>query len=306
MKKIGVIVNLNSRKYKLSNKHPEGIFENIGGDSIVVKYTKSIDELYDVAVDFKKMGIDYVAPSGGDGTLHHVVTQFAKIYGANLPPFIILKGGTMNNVANSINLKGDAESILQRAVVAINNEKDIKIVQRKTMKIEDNHCFLFGNGLVSDFLDTYYSIGKSYTKLIGLICSSIYEAFTNQNSNLFKGFDGNITCDSEVLPYTNVLGVLGGTIETIGMGFYPLYRANESKDAFHIIVCAMKPRDLAKNVIKLKNGTPIKHKDYIEKIVKTIDIQSKKPFMYTMDGDLYNSEGALKVSTGIPIQFVVV
>lgn len=306
MKKIGVIVNLNSRKYKLAKKHPEGVFEKIGQDSVIVKYTKSIEEIVDVAREFKKTGIDYIAPSGGDGTLHHVITQFAKVYNNNLPPILILKGGTMNNVANSINLKGDAESILQRAVIAINNGKYINVVNRKTMVIDNNHCFLFGNGLVADFLETYYSIGKSYTKLVGLIFSSIYEALANQHSHLFKGFEGNIKCDAESMPYSRVLGILAGTVETIGMGFYPLYRANEYKDKFHTIVCAMKPGKLAKNVLKLKNGTPINHKDYIEKVVSTIEIHSTKPFMYTMDGDLYRCDGSLTVSVGIRVPFIIV
>jgi len=306
MKKIGVIVNLNSRKYKLSKKSPKGIFEKIGRDNVIVKYTKSIEEIADVAREFKNMGIDYIAPSGGDGTLHHVITQFATVFKNDLPPVLILKGGTMNNVANSINLNGDAESILQRTIVAMNNGKNISVVSRKTMCIEKNHCFLFGNGLVSDFLETYYGIGKSYTKLVGLIFNSIYEALAKEHSNLFKGFEGNIKCDDESMPYSKVLGILAGTIETIGMGFYPLYRANENNDKFHTIVCAMKPGELAKNVLKLKNGSPINHKDYIEKVVSTIEIHSTKPFMYTMDGDLYHCEGSLKVSIGIPVQLVYV
>lgn len=306
MKKIGVIVNLNSRKYRLGKINPQGMFEKIGKDNVVVKYTSSTEELVDVAREFKNIGIDYIAPSGGDGTLHHVVSQFAKVYVNNIPPILILRSGTMNNVANSIDLNGSPESILKRAIQGLNNGSNFKVVQRKTMKINESYCFLFGNGLVSDFLDKYYTIGKSYTKLLGLICNSIYEAFTNKNSNLFKGFDGKIICDSQILSYSNVLGLLAGTIETIGMGFYPLYKANETDTGFHVIICSMKPRDLAKNVIKLKNGTPIVHKDYIEKVVNTIEIHSHTSFMYTMDGDLYHCDGSLKVSTGIPVHFIIV
>ncbi|MGB4268149.1 MAG: diacylglycerol kinase family protein [Spirochaetota bacterium] len=305
MKKIGVIVNLNSRKYKLSKKNPRGIFESIGKDAVIVRYTSSINDLYDVAKDFKRSSIDYIAPSGGDGTLHHVITQFDKVYNGKIPPIIILKSGTMNNVANSINLKGSAESILKKAVATLHSNNELTLITRKTMKIGDNHCFLFGNGLVSDFLDKYYTIGKSYTKLIGLIGTSIYQAFTNKNSNLFRGFYGDVICDAEKLPYNTVLGLLAGTVETIGMGFYPLYRANEKSDAFHVIVCAMKPGDLAKNVLKLKYGIPIQHNDYYEKTVHTLEINSPHPFEYTMDGDLYHCDGSLKVSVGISLQFIV-
>ncbi|HRR61274.1 MAG TPA: diacylglycerol kinase family protein, partial [Spirochaetota bacterium] len=103
MKRIGIIVNLNSRKYKLAKKCDD-CYEKLGGDYVMVRYTHSIDEIADVATEFKSAGMDYIAPCGGDGTLHHVITQFNKIYQNNLPPFLILKGGTMNNVATSINL----------------------------------------------------------------------------------------------------------------------------------------------------------------------------------------------------------
>lgn len=305
MKRIGIIVNLNSRKYKLAKKCDD-CYEKLGGDYVMVRYTHSIDEIADVATEFKSAGMDYIAPCGGDGTLHHVITQFNKIYQNNLPPFLILKGGTMNNVATSINLKGDAESILKRAIETIKADNALPSIKRKTMSINNTYCFLFGNGLVADFLERYYTIGKSYTKLVKLIYNSIVEALFNKNSNFFKGFDGSITCDRQTLPYANVLGLLAGTVETVGMGFYPLYRANEKNDSFHVIVCAMDPKDLAKNIVKLKKGTPIRHEKFYENTVKTIEIHSDKPFAYTMDGDLYYAEDTLQVTTGINIHFVVV
>lgn len=306
MKKIGIIVNLNSREYKLKKNNPYGKFENIGSQYVIVRYTKSIEEIYEVAKEFKNMKIEYIAPSGGDGTLHHVISQFSKVYNKNIPPLLILKSGTMNNVATSIGLKGDAVSILQRAVKSLENNTMLTIIKRNTLKIGSNYCFLFGNGLTADFLDRYYTIGKSYTKLIHLIYRTIVEAFSNSQSDLFKGFSGTIICDGVMLPYENILGILGGTVETIGMGFYPLYRANEKEDAFHVIVCAMRPIDLALRIIKLKNGIPIYNTKYYENTIKELEIQSEKPFMYTMDGDLYQSSGTLNVTIGIPVHFIIV
>ncbi len=306
MKKIGVIVNLNSRKFKLGKINPEKTFESIAKDNVIVKYTKTIDEIVDVAKEFKKLGVEYIAPSGGDGTLHHIVTQFSKVYNDKIPPVLILKTGTMNNVATSLEIKGDANDVLHRFITQIKRGHDVKIVTRHTLLIDGRYCFLFGNGLTADFLDVYYSTGKSYRKLVGLILNIIVEAFSHSDSKLFKGFTGNITCDSETLPFKDVLGILAGTVETIGMGFYPLFRANEKDGQFHVIVCAMKPKDLAKQIIKLKKGIPINNTLYYEKTVKEIVLQSQHPFMYTMDGDLYHCDGLLKVSTGIPVQFIVV
>ena len=306
MRKIGVIVNLNAREYKLKKNNPYGIFEKIGGEYVLVRYTQSIDEVIDVAQEFKKEGINYVAPSGGDGTLHHVITAFMKVYNQKMPPVLILKSGTMNNVATSIHLNGDGNSILHRAVSALKKGNEYMLITRNTLKIENKYCFLFGNGITADFLNTYYSIGKSYAKLVHLITNTIIEAVTNSNDSLFKGFEGKIVCDSQAIEYTKVLGILAGSVETIGMGFYPLFRANEKADAFHVIVCAMKPRDVVKQIIKLKKGVPINHEQYFEATAKEIGIYSEKPFVYTMDGDLYHSDGTLNVTLGSPVQFIVV
>jgi len=306
MKKIGVIVNLNSREYKLKKNNPYGVFEKIGGEYVIVRYTQSIDEVIDVAKEFKKEGINYIAPSGGDGTLHHVITSFMEVYNKKLPPVLILKSGTMNNVATSIHLNGDGNSILQRAVSALKKGNEYTLITLNTLKIKNKYCFLFGNGITADFLDTYYSIGKSYVKLIRLITNTIVDAFANSSSSLFKGFEGKIVCDSQALEYKKVLGILAGSVETIGMGFYPLFRANEKADAFHVIVCAMKPRDVVKQIVKLKKGVPIHHEQYFEATVKEISIYAEKPFVYTMDGDLYQSDGTLKVAIGSPVQFIVV
>lgn len=306
MKKIGIIINLNSRRYKLAKNNPKGVFEKIGKDYVIVRYTRTIDELVEVADEFKTLNIDYVAPSGGDGTLHHTITQFSKVYTSEIPPLLILKGGTMNNVATSIQLKGDAISILKRAVANLEKGITLKCVTRKTMKVDDRYCFLFGNGLTTDFLDTYYKIGKSYTKLVQLVYNTIYEAFSNQNSKLFRGFTGTIKCDGDALPITHILGILIGTVETIGFGFYPLFRANDDSRSFHAIICAMKPRELAKNVLKLKRGIPIKHHHFIDRKLSSLEIISNAPFAYTMDGDLYYADGYCKVTLGIPVSFVVV
>lgn len=306
MKKIGIIVNLNSRKYKRSKDAHYGKLEQIGGEFAVVRYTRKIEDIAHVAKEFKYLNVDYIAPSGGDGTLHHVITQCANVYKKNLPPVLILKSGTMNNVATSINLKGGSFSILKRAIELLRKGKDLPLIERNTMEIDGNYCFLFGNGITSDFLDRYYSIGKSYTKLVILIKKTIFEALAPSKSQLFKGFDGTICFDEIQLPYLNVLGTLVGTVETVGMGFYPLFRANERHDAFHAIAFAMKPMDLLKKLIHIKMGLPIQHPLYFDKTVRSIRIVSNQPFVYTMDGDLYKSDGRLTVSIGIKVAFAVV
>src|SRR6516165_1310510 len=75
--------------------------------------TRSLDDLYRVCEEFKKERIDVLGISGGDGTLHHTLTAMIKTYADQpLPRIAILRGGTMNTVANSLGIKGETGKLL--------------------------------------------------------------------------------------------------------------------------------------------------------------------------------------------------
>ena len=126
MKKIGVIINPHARKnLKLKHKAIEQ-YKKIGGVQADVRITKDLDEVATVIQDFKRMGISYIAISGGDGTLHHVLLQMIKFYKSeSMPPIVILKDGTMNVVSKSIKLKGKGDQILFELVKKINIENKV-------------------------------------------------------------------------------------------------------------------------------------------------------------------------------------
>src|SRR4029078_10293311 len=72
------------------------------GDHGVVRTAKSRDDLARIAEDFRRLQIDVLGISGGDGTNHVTITGFLQVYADEpLPPLALLRGGTLHPVATS-------------------------------------------------------------------------------------------------------------------------------------------------------------------------------------------------------------
>src|SRR5262249_44508851 len=110
---IGVVLNPKSRR-NLRDPAASARLARALGDHGVVREARSIDELHRIAEDFKRLKIEVLGISGGDGTNHVTITGFINVYGGMaLPQIAFLRGGTMNTVANSVGVsRGRPEGLL--------------------------------------------------------------------------------------------------------------------------------------------------------------------------------------------------
>lgn len=306
--KIGIIVNPHARSIKKSKKDIPSLLRQIGGEYVDVRFSNSLDELDRILLDFKKSGISCIATSGGDGTIHHVVCHMINMYApSSPPPLLILKGGTMDNIARTINLKGKGPEILRRMVAVLQSGKTPQTYQRDTMKINDRYCFLFGLGLTTNFLDAVYEGEKGTIKNLKVIFRAIYEGLIDKkDSTLFKRVNASLTADGKEIPFREILAILAGTVEQIGMGFSPLPRANEKEGTFHVIITGEKPIEGVKQFFRIKKGLPMKGAYNFNDIISRLSIKADAPFRYTMDGELFDSDGNMTVEMGTPVKLVYV
>ena len=116
---IGVVFNPKSGR-NVRDPRAAGRLARALGDHGVVRAARSIDELYAVAEDFRRLDIDVLGISGGDGTNGVTITGFIDVYqGSALPRIAFLRGGTMNTVANSVGVRrGRPEGLLGRLIHA--------------------------------------------------------------------------------------------------------------------------------------------------------------------------------------------
>jgi diacylglycerol kinase family enzyme len=306
-----IFVNPLSRQHK-KNPQLADEYSRCGDGHVEILRPSTFKELAEAAELCKKKKYPCVAISGGDGTIHQVVTALFRAYKAQpLPKILLLGDGTMNNIANSVGIKKGGKKIISRYL----DKKNRSVTQkRSTIKIEDRYCFLFGCGLVSNFLVEVYKGEKGILRNLATIRLGVYEAIkslfiTNPDSfKLLKPLNAQVYVSGKQLPIDKIVVLLAGTVEKIGMGFRPLSKAKSSKKSFHLLLSGAPATVILINILPIALGKGLLFTDrrYIDRLVPGFEIHSQKQFEYTMDGDMYLCNGKLKIQTGPEVQFVIV
>jgi diacylglycerol kinase (ATP) len=333
---IGVVFNPRSGR-NLRDPRAAGRLERALGDNGVVRPARTLDELYRVAEDFRKLDIDVLGISGGDGTNGVTITGFLDVYQGNaLPQIAFLRGGTMNTVANSIGLpRGKPEGLLDRLArkYVENAARPFEDVERHVMCIRGENArsplktkhsgvasapplstkygFLFGTGVVCGYLSEYYGTGEppnpkiaAKTLLRGVGSAMVRGEMIKRMAEPFRGtveLD-----DGTVWEERNYLSVAGGTIDQIGLNFRPFHRWNEKPGAFHLLGIHTSPMGFVSQLPRILRAAPMKPGHTFEALTTSATIRSpKSPLRYMIDGDLHECDGPLHVSMGPKVRIVV-
>jgi diacylglycerol kinase family enzyme len=306
MAKIGIIINPHSKKIK-KLKNPVEYYRNICGNSADIKLTITLDDITKAAEYFKKQGISYLAISGGDGSIHHVLSKFINVYkNTELPAILVLRDGSMNFIAKSYNLRGKGHELIKKLVNSVNNNSKISIVNRKTIKVNNMYCFLFGLGITANLVNEFNRGGnKNLLKILKLILMLLLSLFFKKYSKIFfKTTKLKVIIDGEEIKFSEVLGIYAATIANLATGIKLTPRAYEKENTFHLIATGMKPAEAVLRINKIRRGKPVKHKYHYDNIASYLEIVCREKLIYQMDGDIYESAGELSVQMGPEIGFV--
>ncbi len=286
---------------------PVEFYKSIGGDAVDIKLTQNPDDIIKAAKDFKKQRISYLAISGGDGSIHLVLSKFISVYkNSKLPDVLILRDGSMNLIARSYKLNGKGEELLKKLITAIHNKNKVQIIYRNTMKVNDMYCFLFGLGLTTNFISEFNKgNNKSRLKAVKVIINAIGEVFSkSKNKRIFTRMNLKVIVDGKELWLRDILAIFAATIANLMVGFTLTPRAYEKENAFHLIATGMKPGEVLFHINKIRRGIPVKHPDHYDNIASDLKIICPGKFFYQMDGDIYEAKDSLHVKTGPKIGFV--
>jgi diacylglycerol kinase family enzyme len=245
-----------------------------------------------------------VAVSGGDGTLSLTVTALRRAFGERPVPRVLpLRGGTMNMVANSVGTRGPVGEL--RA--ALQGPEGLVVARRETLVVEGRTGFIFGVGLVTNFLDAYYAgRGTGPWKAALVVLRAIWAVLTR--NAFYRRIFGTVAGRIEVAerehdgPWT---AVLVQTIENLGIGFRPCYRALAQPGSFHLLATGVGPGTLVRRLSRIFRGRPWPAGEALDRLCARIRLRGDAPFTYTLDGELYRSDApSLEVAIGRPVEFV--
>ena len=322
MSGIGVVLNPKSRQ----NLRDPGAALRLSrrlGDHGVLRTADSVEELYRIAEDFRRVDIDILAISGGDGTGHVTLTGFLNVYdGHTMPHVALLRGGTMNTVANSVGVRpGRPEGLLGRLVHAYAQRATAPLVgvERHVMHVRPesggpdsagHYGFLFGTGVVHGFLAEYYRDGEPTPLVAAMtLARGIGSALVRGEMirRMAHPFRGSVTLDDGTKwEERDYLAVAAGTIEHIGLNFKPFYRYDQLPSAFQVLGIHASPVGFVKELPRIHQSLPMRSDKTYDALTSQMVVRSAEGRMrYMIDGDLHeSSDSAVCVSIGPRVRLV--
>ncbi len=312
----------------------------------MLREARSIDALYRIAEEFRRTNIDVLAISGGDGTNHVTLSGFIDVYGsATIPEVALLRGGTMNTVANSVGIqRGRPEGLLDRLVGAyaaraadasvpaamtpaaaggasqrtFSRRADRalwQVVERHVMRVAPpgekraHYGFLFGTGVVHGFLDEYYRNGATAVVALKTLLGGVGSAMIGGATirRMAHPFRGSVTFESgEQWPERDYLAVAAGTIGDIGLSFKPFHRCLETAGRFHMLGIHTSALSFIEELPRIHRGEPMRHgKAYDALAGRAVLRSAEGPIRYMMDGDLHETSGELEITIGTRVRLIV-
>ena len=311
---IGIITNPHSRR---NRRHPERM-RRLGymlGQHDTYEMTNRVEDIETVAREFKESDIDILALNGGDGTNHVTLTTFIDVYdGQPLPKIALLRGGTMNTVSNSIGIRGTPSRLLANLVEKYYTGRYFETTTRDIIKVTDEkgsrYGFIFGNGIVANFLEIYYGTGNPSPAVAAMLLAKGMATLPvgggEITDKLFRPFNAKIEMADEVWPERDYTAVLASTVDQIGLGFRPFIRCQERENTYHMLGVTAGPITVAQAFPRLRLGLPVDPDDFPSAVTDRAVFHSSEPISYTVDGDMHIAEsGEIALETGPRLEIII-
>jgi len=306
---IGVIINPHSRSNK---KNPDRIkqFGFIVGEKGSCHVTDTLDHVRELACEFKEREIEILGMSGGDGTNHKTLTAFVEVYGDKpLPKIAILRGGTMNNLAWQLGIKGTPEQILSKLILRYHQGEMFQEERINMIRVNGEYGFLLGMGLVERFINIYQEV-ENPTPMRGalLLARASLSSIINGKlgRRLAERFDAKIYVDGKLQPFKNYMMIFAGTMVTLGFNFRPLYRAASSPGQFQMVGISSTGRQLFATFHKALMAKPANSENYIDEMARKVVMEFDRPMPYTIDGDHAEAlADRIEINTGPLLTFII-
>jgi diacylglycerol kinase family enzyme len=309
---IGIITNPNS---KLNKKMPARgrLLGYIVGQFGNLEITNSVEDIGRVAVLFKEQAIETLAINGGDGTISRTLTAFIRAYGSTpLPQVLVLRGGTINMLADNLGIRGTPEEILVRMLESQSGLRSKEIRALATLSVGGQFGFLFGNGLIARFLSEFY---KKKTGPIGslFLVLKIYMQWIfspHRYSKMVFSESYRAVFGGQV-PHSSFhsLAMMASTVERAPLGLKIFPEVAKTISEFQFFSLEMPARSLPwrlpLSIVRNRSGNFFgKVSRMASHLVLTAEAGRQ---IYTIDGELFEAPaGRLAVGLGPVVQFVVV
>jgi diacylglycerol kinase (ATP) len=303
---IGVITNPRSRR----NRRNPALARQLAyvlGEQGQLAAPHDFDALHRVAEHFKERQIDILAVNGGDGTTHVALTAFKKVYGDDpLPQVALLRGGTMNTMASGMGIRGRPDQLLGQLVQAYHSGTPMRTTERNALLVNDQVGFLFGNGMLSNFLEVYYA-GSEPSPIKGarLLAQALFSTLVGGgfSRRLRRRVKLRVTVDGHTWDNDDWLTIAIGTVDNIGLQFRPFPRVVSRPGHLEILGVSASLGELARKLPAIRLGRQLNHPSFPNAVAKEVILESEESLGFMVDGDFHHAGQRLEICPGPRITF---
>lgn len=300
MSGIGVITNPKSRR----NRRDPGVARTLAyvlGERGQFVAPDDLDALAATLERFRDHQIDVLCINGGDGTVHQSVTAMVRAYGeeAPLPPIVVLRGGTMNIIADSLGMTAGAETMLDQVVDAYHSgdalpERSVRLLRVEIDDQPPRYGFLAGNGVIAGFLEVYYEQDDpSPIDAATLLARGAASAVVGGTlvRRLMRPWRGHISVDGHTWAGDAWVAIAIGTVEEMGLGFKVFNRVAAHPTKMQVVGIGSSVARLVAELPRLYAGYGPRHRANHSQLGEDLILQGTEPFPLMVDGDLYAASG---------------
>jgi diacylglycerol kinase family enzyme len=309
MSGIGVVVNPHAGRNRRTFGRADRLGDVLGAHGWV-RETPSLEHLAAVAAECRTRAVDVLGVCGGDGTLARTLSALVRAYGSDaLPRIVPLRGGTMNTIARAMGCPAwQPERMLAEIVATYRRDQPLDAVEHQLVEVNgSDYGFMVGAGTPVEFLRLYYGLprqgaGPAARLLLALTASVLSGGVLARQ--LFAPIAASLHCDDVRVPFDAYTVVYASTIEDIGLGFRPTYRARERPGHVHVFAGPLGSREFVRCLPAIKRGRPTHSPHVHDALARAVAVEFRQPTFYMIDGDIMDPTTRLTVEPGPVVRVI--
>lgn len=281
----------------------------LGGEGRVWA-SSSLEELAELGEELRRRPVDLLAVCGGDGTFFRSLTAVLDGSGGGaLPAFLPLRAGSMNTIMRGLGCaRRSPEDALGAIVRARREARPLDAVDHQLLSVNGAlYGFIAGAGTIATFLQAYERNGRlgpsgAARLVLRLAASALGRGQLVEE--VFRWAEGDVRCDGEPLPFRTFSLLYASTIQDIGLGFRPTYRAMEQPGHFQILAGPLPAREIVLRLHRFWLGRPAGSPRLADRLAARVEIEFARPEPYMIDGDVLAPIRRLEIIAGPAIKVI--